>query len=46
MVKTSQNLTYSTERTKVSEGSTMDDPYGSKSQTSSEKTQSLCGERP
>jgi hypothetical protein len=46
MVKTAHPRVYSTERTVMSEGSQLEDPYGSKSQTASEKTKSLCGERP
>jgi hypothetical protein len=45
MVMITHTRVYSAERTVVSEGSPMEDPYGSKSQTAS-KTQSLCGERP
>ena len=44
MVNEGSPLVYSTERAEASEGSPLDDPYGSKSQTSSEKTQSLCGQ--
>ena len=46
MAKITNTMVDSAERMKVGEGSLLEDPYGSKSQTASEKTQSLCGQRP
>jgi len=45
MVKTANAAAYPAGLTIVGEGPTLEDPYGSKSQTASEKTQSLCGKR-
>ena len=46
MAKITNTMVDSAERTIMSESSPLEDPYGSKSQTASKKTQSLCGQRP